>query len=84
MKCIKRTNCVLLHFETPRNLLKINVIWDALDVSFLMKFTLKLFFLYRWVLAKTERKYNLQDYVYCNIINSRVSCVPSYCCSCLP
>lgn len=22
MKCIKRTNCVLLHFETPRNLLK--------------------------------------------------------------
>lgn len=77
----KATKCVFLRFQIPRNLLKTNAIWDALDASFFIKFTLISFLLHRWVLA--ERKYNLKDYLYHNIINSCISCVLSYCCNCL-
>ena len=77
----KATKCVFLRFQIPRTLLKTNAIWDALDASFFIKFTLISFLLHRWVLA--ERKYNLKDYFYHNIINSCISCVLSYCCNCL-
>ena len=75
----KATKCVFLRFQIPRTLLKTNAIWDALDASFFIKFTLISFLLHRWVLA--ERKYNLKDYLYHNIINSCISCVLSYCCN---
>ena len=43
----KATNCIFLQFQIPRTLLKTNAIWDALDASFFIKFTLISFLLHR-------------------------------------